>query len=110
MCNRRQLGKWQIFVGVSHFETHRLAVNRPQFIALGGIIGVGFFRGSSKSLAICGPIGALIAVLVVGVVAISVMECISELVILWPIPNAMVEYVKAFVDEDLGTAIGVMYW
>ena len=50
------------------------------------------------------------AVVVVGIVAISVMECICELVILWPIPNAMVEYVKTFVDEDLGVAVGIMYW
>lgn len=81
-----------------------------QFIALGGIIGIGFFRGSSKSLAICGPLGALIAVFVVGIVAIAVMECICEMVVLWPVPNAMVEYVKAFVDEDLGIAVGIMYW
>jgi yeast amino acid transporter len=38
------------------------------------------------------------------------MECICEMIVLWPIPNAMVEYVKTFVDEDLGTAVGVMYW
>ena len=80
------------------------------FIALGGIIGIGFFRGSSKSLAVAGPVGALVAVVVVGVIATAVMECICELVVLWPIPNAMVEYVKAFVDEDLGTAVGIMYW
>ncbi len=55
-----------------------------QFIALGGIIGIGFFRGSSKSLAIVGPVGALIAVVVVGIVATAVMECICELIVLWP--------------------------
>jgi amino acid transporter len=52
----------------------------------------------------------LIAVLVVGIVAIAVMEGICELINLWPIPNAMVEYVRAFVDEDLGVAIGILYW
>lgn len=54
--------------------------------------------------------GALIAVAVVGVVAIAVMEGICELIIRWPIPNAMVEFVRSFVDEDLGVAIGIMYW
>jgi amino acid transporter len=49
-------------------------------------------------------------VVVVGIIATSVMECICELVVLWPIPNAMVEYVKTFVDEDLGIAVGIMYW
>lgn len=57
-----------------------------------------------------GPCGALIAVLVVGIVAIAVMEGICEFINIWPIPNAMVEYVRAFVDEDLGVAIGILYW
>jgi amino acid transporter len=52
----------------------------------------------------------LIAVLVVGIVAIAVMEGICELINIWPIPNAMVKYVRAFVDEDLGVAIGILYW
>jgi amino acid transporter len=55
-------------------------------------------------------VGALIAVAVVGVVATAVMEGIAEMIIRWPIPNAMVEFVKSFVDEDLGVAIGIMYW
>jgi yeast amino acid transporter len=38
------------------------------------------------------------------------MEGICELVILWPIPNAMVKYINTFVDEDLGLAVGIMYW
>ena len=50
------------------------------------------------------------AVVVVGIIATSVMECICELIVLWPIPNAMVEFVKTFVDEDLGIAVGIMYW
>jgi amino acid transporter len=29
---------------------------------------------------------------------------------LWPIANAMVEFVKRFVDEDLGTVVGIAYW
>lgn len=85
-------------------------VDIAQFIAMGGVIGIGFFRGSSKSLAISGPVGSLIAVAVVGVVATAVMEGIAEMIIRWPIPNAMVEFVKSFVDEDLGVAIGIMYW
>jgi yeast amino acid transporter len=55
-------------------------------------------------------VGALVAVVVVGTITTAVMECICELDVLWPVPNAMVQYVKAFVDEDLGIAVGIMYW
>lgn len=54
--------------------------------------------------------GLLIALLFVGATAIFVMECLSELVVLWPVPNALVEYVKKFVDEDLSTVVGIGYW
>lgn len=46
----------------------------------------------------------------VGIIATAVMECICEMIVLWSIPNAMVEFVKAFIDEDLGVAVGIMYW
>lgn len=42
--------------------------------------------------------------------AICVSECISELVQLFPISNPIVEYVRAFIDEELGWAIGIVYW
>jgi yeast amino acid transporter len=77
---------------------------------LGGIIGVGFFRGSSSTTALAGPGGAMIAVFVVGIIVIAVMEGICELINIWPIPNAMVEFVRSFVDEDLGIAVGILYW
>ncbi|KAF8533886.1 amino acid permease-domain-containing protein [Trichophaea hybrida] len=38
------------------------------------------------------------------------MEGLSEMIGLWPIPNAMVEFVRAFVDYELGTVVGITYW
>jgi amino acid permease len=38
------------------------------------------------------------------------MQCIGEMLTLWPISGALVEYVGAFVDEDLGIAVGIAYW
>lgn len=52
----------------------------------------------------------MIAVFVVGVIVIAVMEGICEFINIWPIPNAMVEFVRSFVDEDLGIAVGILYW
>ena len=52
----------------------------------------------------------MIAVFVIGVVIVAVMEGICEMINIWPIPNAMVEFVRSFVDEDLGVAVGLLYW
>jgi amino acid transporter len=45
-----------------------------------------------------------------GIIAIMVMEGVSEFTQLFPAPNAIMEYVKAFVDEDLGWVVGIAYW
>lgn len=57
-----------------------------------------------------GPGGVLIAFLVAGIAAIASMDGLAEMIGLWPIANAKVEFMKAFVDEDLGTVVGIAYW
>jgi amino acid transporter len=37
-------------------------------------------------------------------------EGVSEFIQLFPAPNAIVEYVRAFVDKDLGWVVGIAYW
>jgi hypothetical protein len=32
------------------------------------------------------------------------------LIVMWPIPNAMMEFVAAFVDGDLAIVVGIAYW
>lgn len=57
-----------------------------------------------------GPGGLLLAWAFVAVTSICVMEGISEMIVMWPVSNAMVEYVKAFVDRDLAIVMGLAYW
>jgi yeast amino acid transporter len=45
-----------------------------------------------------------------GIITICVSECIGEFSQQFPVPNAMVEYVRTFVDEELGWVIGLAYW
>ena len=59
---------------------------------------------------IAGPGGLLVAWAFVSVTAICVLEGLSEMIIMWPVSNAMVEYVKAFVDRDLAIVVGLAYW
>jgi amino acid transporter len=79
-------------------------------IGVSGIIGLGLFVHSGEILRISGPGGALFAYGFVALVAISVMEGIAEMVGVWPISNPFVEFVRAFVDEDLAVVVGIAYW
>src|SRR5436305_10832555 len=72
-----------------------------KFIALSGTIGLGIFADSGQILRIAGPGGTLLAFAIDGIIAICVMEGIAEMVGLWPISNAMIEFVRMFVDRDL---------
>ncbi|MCJ1280375.1 hypothetical protein MMC21_008202 [Puttea exsequens] len=89
---REELEGWQIF-----------------FITISAVIGVMIFFSDGEALELAGPSGALFAFVVVGVIAICVMECVSELIQMFPTPNAIVEFVRIFVDEDWAWVVGVAY-
>jgi len=74
------------------------------------VIGSGIFENDAAALHESGPVGFIVATLIVGVIAICVMESVSELVQLFPCPNAIVEYTRAFVDRDLAWVVGIAYW
>jgi amino acid permease len=63
-----------------------------------------------EALEVSGPAGLLLSVVAIGLLAIVVSECISELSQQFPAPNAIVEYVKTFVDKELGWVVGIAYW
>lgn len=79
-------------------------------ITLSGVLGAGLYIRSGTVLRIGGPGAVLIAFTAMGLLAWTVMQCLGELLALWPISGALVEFVAKFVDEDLGTAVGIAYW
>jgi len=48
--------------------------------------------------------------MLVGTIAIAVMDGLSEMLQLFPTINPMVEFVEAFVDPTLATCVSVSYW
>jgi yeast amino acid transporter len=79
-------------------------------IAISATIGLGIFVNGGKALRVAGPAGALFAFAFVGLVAIAVLECIAEMIGIWPVSNPFGEFLKVFVDEDLATVMGIAYW
>ena len=65
---------------------------------------------SSEYIAISGAPGALISYVYAGLVIISVMRCLAELVSVRPVSGALIDYPHTFVDPALGFAVAVMYW
>jgi amino acid transporter len=80
-------------------------------IGISGILGgLTLFSTSGLILSVVGPGGVLIAWAIDGAIAVAVMEGLSEMIELWPISNAMMEFVDKFVDKDLALVVGIAYW
>ena len=79
-------------------------------IAISAVIGVTIFYIDGAALEVAGPGGTILAFVVISAIIICVMEGISEMIQLFPAPNALMEYVKAFVDPDLAWVVGIIYW
>jgi yeast amino acid transporter len=71
---------------------------------------MGLFDNCGLILGIAGPSGTMLSYGLVSVGVICVMEGISEMVGHWPVSNAMVEFVRSFVDEELSWVVGIAYW
>ncbi|KAE9378265.1 hypothetical protein N431DRAFT_175642 [Stipitochalara longipes BDJ] len=94
----------------------RRAVNRVLewyhifFIALSGTIGAGVFISAGEILRLAGPAALISSLAIVSILAWMVMQCIGEMLSIWPISGALNRFVEMFVDEELGIAVGVAYW
>ncbi|KAH0165397.1 hypothetical protein KCU67_g4746, partial [Aureobasidium melanogenum] len=79
-------------------------------ITISGILGIGLYVRSGEILRLGGPIAVLCSFAILGLIAWAVMQCIAEMLCIWPVPGALIEFIRAFVDDELGIAVGVAYW
>ncbi|WFD00651.1 hypothetical protein MYAM1_003402 [Malassezia yamatoensis] len=80
-----------------------------RFLALGGGIGTGLFIGTGNILSSGGPGSMMINFILLGFMMICVIFAVSELVSLFPIPNAYTVVIARFIDPSFGFAIGLNY-
>ncbi|KAJ0309444.1 hypothetical protein COL5a_001615 [Colletotrichum fioriniae] len=79
-------------------------------ITINGTLGTGLYGRTGQILELGGPVAVILSFFLVGSLAWAVMQCITELLCIWPIPGALSVYVAEFVDNELGIAVGVAYW
>ncbi|KAJ5765988.1 uncharacterized protein N7511_003604 [Penicillium nucicola] len=79
-------------------------------ITVNATLGTGLYWRGGQILELAGPVAVLVSFFAVGLLAWAVMQCITEMLCIWPIPGALSVYVSQFVDEELGIAVGITYW
>lgn len=71
---------------------------------------MGLFLNAGEFLGLSGALGLILAYLFASLVVVAVMVCLAEMVSVRPVPGAIFEYPKLYVDPALGYAVGFIYW
>ncbi|TCM69909.1 S-methylmethionine:proton symporter (AAT family) [Acinetobacter calcoaceticus] len=79
-------------------------------LSLGGAIGTGLFLGSGEVIAQTGPIGAILAYILGGLIAYMVMLCLGELAVQFPVSGSFGSYAHQFIGPGTGYMITWLYW
>ena len=79
-------------------------------LSLGGAIGTGLFLGSGEVIAQTGPVGAIIAYILGGLIAYMVMLCLGELAVHMPVSGSFGAYANKFIGPSTGYMISWVYW
>ncbi|KAJ7281975.1 general amino acid permease 1 [Mycena rebaudengoi] len=79
-------------------------------MCIAGTIGTGLFLGSGNALQVAGPLGALLAYMLVGTVAYASLCSIGEMTTWAPISGSFPHYASRWVDPAFGFALGWNYF
>lgn len=80
-----------------------------QLIALGGIIGSGYFLGTGEVINLVGS-SVFIAYLLGGLIIYLTMLCMGELAVAIPISGSFVTYTSDFISPTVACGVGWSYW
>jgi amino acid transporter, AAT family len=80
-----------------------------QLIALGGIIGSGYFLGTGEIINQVGP-SVFLAYIFGGLIIYLTMLCMGELAVAIPISGSFITYAADFISPSVACGVGWSYW
>ena len=80
-----------------------------QLIALGGIIGSGYFLGTGAVIHQVGP-SVFLAYILGGLIVYLTMLCMGELAVAIPISGSFINYTADFISPSFACGVGWSYW
>ena len=86
-----------------------LKLRHVQLIALGGIIGSGFFLSTGAVVSQVGP-SVFLAYILGGIIIYLTMLCMGELAVAIPISGSFINYTADFISPAFACGVGWSYW
>lgn len=86
-----------------------LKLRHVQLIALGGIIGSGFFLSTGAVVSQVGP-SVFLAYILGGIIIYLTMLCMGELAVAIPISGSFINYTADFISPSFACGVGWSYW
>lgn len=110
MDDTTQKGKTNTVEPLKDGDYHRSLKDRHvQFIALGGIIGSGYFLGTGEVIHQVGP-AVFLAYILGGLIIYLTMLCMGELAVAIPISGSFINYTSDFISPTFACGVGWSYW
>jgi len=88
----------------------KLSARHTLWFGISSGIGTGLFVGSGTALANAGPLGVLLAYIIIGAAVFGVMEALAEMATFLPVAGSFTHFAARFVDPALGFALGWNYY
>ncbi|RKL29167.1 hypothetical protein BFJ72_g12076 [Fusarium proliferatum] len=107
---RRKLTPFQLFVCSQLYVKYSKRSRDQQMITINGTLGAGLYVRSGQILELAGPLAVILPFIGIGILALLVMLCMTELLCLWPVEGALPVFVAKFVDKELGKTVAIAYW
>ncbi|NYF25244.1 arginine/ornithine permease [Sporosarcina sp. JAI121] len=79
-------------------------------MSLGGVIGTGLFLGSGYAIGEAGPMGAILAYLVGGLLMYLAMVCLGEVSVYMPVSGSFQVHATKYIGPATGFVVGWIYW
>ena len=101
----------EIHIKPNHDGEFRRALKdrHVQLIALGGIIGSGYFLGTGAVIHQVGP-SVFLAYILGGLIIYLTMLCMGELAVAIPISGSFINYTADFISPSFACGVGWSYW
>jgi AAT family amino acid transporter len=80
-----------------------------QLIAIGGIVGSGFFLSTGELVHQVGP-SAFLAYILGGIIIYLTMICMGELTVSMPVSGSFINYTSEFISPAVACGVGWAYW